>query len=154
MDEANANARHAINDGKIDGLIVVGGDGIAHLGVNIACDTGIPLGIIAAGTGNDLARSIGMPEGDVVAGTHAVLDKLDSPRKVDAIKAQCVAQDFSFVAQQRGMFSYTGLTAAQVERMKEEFGIYAVSTGRICLAALNTKNVDYVAKAIAAVTKG
>ena len=73
---------------------------------------------------------------------------------VDAIKAQGVAQDFSFVVQQRGMFSYTGLSAAQVERMKEEFGIYAVSTGRICLAALNSKNVDYVAKAIAEVTKG
>lgn len=73
---------------------------------------------------------------------------------VDAIKAQGVAQDFSFVAQQRGMFSYTGLTAAQVDRMRDEFGIYAVSTGRICLAALNTKNLDYVAKAIAAVTKG
>lgn len=72
---------------------------------------------------------------------------------VEAIKAQGVAQDFSFVVQQRGMFSYTGLTAAQVERMKDEFGIYAVSTGRICLAALNSKNVDYVAKAIAAVTK-
>jgi aromatic-amino-acid transaminase len=72
---------------------------------------------------------------------------------VDAIKAQGVVQDFSFVAQQRGMFSYTGLSAAQVERMKEEFGIYAVSTGRICLAALNTKNIDYVAGAIAAVVK-
>jgi len=72
---------------------------------------------------------------------------------VDAIKAQGVAQDFSFVVKQRGMFSYTGLTAAQVERMRDEFGIYAVSTGRICLAALNSKNVDYVAKAIAAVTK-
>ncbi len=72
---------------------------------------------------------------------------------VEAIKAQGVAQDFSFVIQQRGMFSYTGLTATQVERMKDEFGIYAVSTGRICLAALNTKNVDYVAKAIATVIK-
>ena len=72
---------------------------------------------------------------------------------VAAIKAQGVAQDFSFVAQQRGMFSYTGLSAAQVERMKDEFGIYAVSTGRICLAALNTKNIDYVAKAIATVVK-
>jgi aromatic-amino-acid transaminase len=51
------------------------------------------------------------------------------------------------------MFSYTGLTAAQVERMKDEFGIYAVGTGRICLAALNTKNLDYVADAIAAVIK-
>lgn len=96
MDEANANARHAINDGEIDGLIVVGGDGIAHLGVNIACDTGISLGIIAAGTGNDLARSIGMPEGDVVAGTLAVLDKLDSPRKVDAIKAHSSTGQFWF----------------------------------------------------------
>ena len=73
---------------------------------------------------------------------------------VDAIKAQGVAQDFSFIVQQRGMFSYTGLTATQVERMKEEFGIYAVSTGRICLAALNSRNVDYVAKAIATVTNG
>jgi diacylglycerol kinase (ATP) len=96
MDEANSNARHAINDGKIDGLIVVGGDGISHLGVNIACDTGIALGIIAAGTGNDLARSIGMPEGDVVAGTHAVLDKLESPRKVDAIKAHSSTGQFWF----------------------------------------------------------
>ncbi len=73
---------------------------------------------------------------------------------VEAIKSKGVSQDFSFVIKQRGMFSYTGLTAAQVERMKTEFGIYAVGTGRICLAALNSKNLDYVAEAIAAVTKG
>jgi aromatic-amino-acid transaminase len=70
---------------------------------------------------------------------------------VDAIKAAGVAQDFSFVIKQRGMFSYTGLSAAQVEVLKNDFGIYAVSTGRICLAALNTKNVGYVANAIAKV---
>lgn len=73
---------------------------------------------------------------------------------VDKLASRNIDQDFSFVIKQRGMFSYTGLTAAQVERMKEEFGIYAVSTGRICLAALNTKNLDYVADAIAAVVKG
>ncbi len=73
---------------------------------------------------------------------------------VDALKAQGVSQDFSFVIQQRGMFSYTGLTAAQVERLKTEFGIYAVSTGRICLAALNSKNLAAVAQAIGAVVKG
>ena len=73
---------------------------------------------------------------------------------VDKLKAKGVAQDFSFVVRQRGMFSYTGLTAAQVERLKTEFGIYAVSTGRICLAALNSRNLDYVADAIAAVVKG
>jgi aromatic-amino-acid transaminase len=70
---------------------------------------------------------------------------------VEKLKARGVAQDFSFVAKQRGMFSYTGLNSDQVERMRSEFGIYAVSTGRICLAALNTKNIDYVADAIAAV---
>ena len=73
---------------------------------------------------------------------------------VEQLKAEGVAQDFSFVIKQRGMFSYTGLTADQVERLKSEFGIYAVSTGRICLAALNSKNIGYVAKAIAAVVKG
>ena len=72
---------------------------------------------------------------------------------VEKLKARGVAQDFAFVAKQRGMFSYTGLTAAQVERMKDEYGIYAVSTGRICLAALNNKNIDYVSDAIAAVLK-
>jgi len=72
---------------------------------------------------------------------------------VDKLKARGVAQDFSFIAHQRGMFSYTGLTAGQVERLKDEFGIYAVGTGRICLAALNSRNLDYVADAIAAVIR-
>ena len=72
---------------------------------------------------------------------------------VESLKGAGVAQDFSFVIEQRGMFSYTGLSAAQVERLKNEFGIYAVSTGRICLAALNSRNIGYVAKAIASVAK-
>ncbi|POZ61840.1 amino acid aminotransferase [Chromobacterium alticapitis] len=70
-----------------------------------------------------------------------------------AIEAHGVAVDFSFITAQRGMFSYTGLSVAQVDRLREEFGIYAVSTGRICLAALNSKNVDYVASAIAKVVQ-
>jgi aromatic-amino-acid transaminase len=72
---------------------------------------------------------------------------------VDAIKANGTDQDFSFVAKQCGMFSYTGLTPAQVERLKNEFSIYAVSTGRISLPALNSGNIDYVANAISAVSK-
>jgi aromatic-amino-acid transaminase len=63
------------------------------------------------------------------------------------------APNFDFINVQRGMFSYTGLTAAQVEKMRADYGIYAVGTGRICVAALNTKNIGYVAKAIAAVIK-
>jgi aromatic-amino-acid transaminase len=70
---------------------------------------------------------------------------------VEKLKARGVTRDFSFVTRQRGMFSYSGLTAAQVDRLREEFGIYAVSTGRICLAALNNRNIDYVADAIAQV---
>jgi len=73
---------------------------------------------------------------------------------VEKLKACGVAQDFSFVSRQRGMFSYTGLSADQVERLRNEYGIYAVNTGRICLAALNSRNIDYVANAIAAILKG
>ncbi|HEY4091362.1 MAG TPA: amino acid aminotransferase [Luteibacter sp.] len=61
------------------------------------------------------------------------------------------AGDFGFIQQQRGMFSYSGLSGAQVDRLRDEFGIYAVGTGRICVAALNDKNIDRVAEAIAKV---
>ena len=72
-------------------------------------------------------------------------------RLVEGLKSRGVPGDYSFVAAQRGMFSYSGLTAAQVDRLQKDFGIYAVSTGRICVAALNSKNIDYVCDAIAAV---
>jgi len=64
---------------------------------------------------------------------------------------QVAGQDFSFITRQRGMFSYSGLSAAQVERLREEFAIYAVSSGRICMAALNQANLQRVASAIARV---
>lgn len=70
---------------------------------------------------------------------------------VTKLKAYGVAQNFDFVLQQRGMFSYSGLTQTQVERLRNEHGIYAVNSGRICVAALNHTNIDTVAKAIAAV---
>jgi aromatic-amino-acid transaminase len=72
---------------------------------------------------------------------------------VDKLASRGVSRDFSFVVRQRGMFSYTGLTVAQVDRLRDEFGIYAVSTGRICLAALNSKNIDYVADSLATILK-
>ncbi|NLJ52006.1 MAG: aspartate/tyrosine/aromatic aminotransferase [Alcaligenaceae bacterium] len=70
---------------------------------------------------------------------------------VEKIREAGVTQDFSFVLDQNGMFSYSGLTKEQVDRLREEFGIYAVGSGRICVAALNSMNIDYVAKSIAAV---
>lgn len=68
---------------------------------------------------------------------------------VDKVRALRSDFDFSFVVQQRGMFSYSGLTAAQVQRLRERYSVYAIDSGRICVAALNTRNVDYVARAIA-----
>ena len=60
--------------------------------------------------------------------------------------------DADFITRQRGMFSYTGLSKAQMERLRSEFGIYGVDSGRICVAALNEKNLDAVVAAIAQVT--
>jgi len=57
-------------------------------------------------------------------------------------------RDFSFVGRQRGMFSYSGLTTEQVHRLRNEFGIYALDTGRICVAALNQSNIEVVTDAI------
>jgi len=86
----------------------------------------------------------------------AMRDRIRRMREdlVRKLRENGVERDFSFVTRQRGMFSYSGLNPAQVDRLRNEFGIYAVSTGRICLAALNSRNIDYVAKAMAAVING
>jgi aromatic-amino-acid transaminase len=70
---------------------------------------------------------------------------------VDQLAKKGVARDFSFIRQQRGMFSYSGIDVERVRRLRSEFGLYIVDSGRICLAALNDKNMDYVTDSIAAV---
>jgi aromatic-amino-acid transaminase len=82
-------------------------------------------------------------------------ERIKAMRKslVEGIAKRVPGADFGFVLRQRGMFSYSGLTRDQVARLRKEFSIYAIDTGRICVAALNTKNVDYVVDAIAQVTK-
>src|SRR5882672_1697337 len=72
---------------------------------------------------------------------------------VSKIKERAPRADFSFILTQRGMFSYSGLTKEQVLRLRKDYSIYAIETGRICVAALNSGNVDYVADAIAAVIR-
>jgi aromatic-amino-acid transaminase len=71
---------------------------------------------------------------------------------VDKLHAAGVQQDLSYITRQKGMFSYSGLSKAQMQRLRSEFGIYGVDSGRICVAALNQGNIDAVAKAIAAVS--
>jgi len=85
----------------------------------------------------------------------AMRDRIKDMRKllVDQVQARVPGFDFSFVLKQRGMFSYSGLTKEQVGRLRAEYSIYAIETGRICVAALNTKNAGYVADAIASVLK-
>jgi aromatic-amino-acid transaminase len=70
---------------------------------------------------------------------------------VDKLKAAGVARDLTFITTQRGMFSYSGLTKPQMERLRNDFGVYGVDSGRICVAALNEKNLPYVADSIAKV---
>jgi aromatic-amino-acid transaminase len=70
---------------------------------------------------------------------------------VAKLAAAGVKEDFSFVARQQGMFSYSGLAKDQMQRLRSEFGVYGVDSGRICVAALNPKNIDAVVAAIARV---
>jgi aromatic-amino-acid transaminase len=70
---------------------------------------------------------------------------------VEKLKAAGVKQDMGFITQQIGMFSYSGMTKAQMERLRNEFGVYGVDSGRICVAALNSKNIGYVCESIAKV---
>lgn len=72
---------------------------------------------------------------------------------VAKIKERAPQAEFGHVIAQRGMFSYSGLTREQVLRLRKDYSIYAIETGRVCVAALNSKNIDYVAEAIAAVIK-
>ena len=70
---------------------------------------------------------------------------------VDVLKEAVPGHNFDYLLKQRGMFSYTGLSAAQVDRLREEFGVYLISSGRMCVAGLNASNVHRVAQAFAAV---
>ncbi len=70
---------------------------------------------------------------------------------VDGLKAAGVQQDMSFITTQIGMFSYSGLSKDQMVRLRNEFGVYGTDTGRMCVAALNSKNIDYVCQCIAKV---
>lgn len=71
---------------------------------------------------------------------------------VEKLHTLLPGSNFNFVTAQRGMFSYSGLSKSAVERLRNEFSVYAIDTGRICVAALNSRNIDHVSQAIAKVT--
>ena len=67
------------------------------------------------------------------------------------LSAKLPGRNFDYFLNQRGMFSYTGLSAAQVDRLREEFAVYLIRSGRLCVAGLNQGNVEATAQAMAAV---
>ncbi len=87
---------------------------------------------------------------DELAGMRVRIKQMRS-LLAEKLIAAGVQQDFSFITRQRGMFSYSGLSKPQMERLRDEFGVYGVDSGRICVAALNSRNIDQVVAAIATV---
>jgi aromatic-amino-acid transaminase len=103
--------------------------------------------IVAGVLGNPELRALWETElGEMRVRIKAMRQKL-----VDGLKAAGVTQDMSFITRQIGMFSYSGLSKDQMVRLRNEFGVYGTDTGRMCVAALNSKNVDYVCACIAKV---
>lgn len=88
-----------------------------------------------------------------LAEVDAMRNRIISMRQtlVKELKAEMPDRNFDYLLEQRGMFSYTGLSEEQVERLRDEFGVYLIASGRMCVAGLNDSNVHRVAKAFAAV---
>ncbi len=103
--------------------------------------------IVAAVLGNPELRALWEKElGEMRVRIKAMRQKL-----VEGLQAAGVKQDMSFITRQIGMFSYSGLSKDQMVRLRNEFGVYGTDTGRMCVAALNSKNIDYVCASIAKV---
>ena len=103
--------------------------------------------VVAAVLNNPELRALWEKElGEMRVRIKAMRQKL-----VDGLKSAGVRQDMSFITTQIGMFSYSGLSKDQMVRLRSEFGVYGTDTGRMCVAALNSKNIDYVCASIAKV---
>jgi len=105
--------------------------------------------VVAAVLGNPELRSLWEKE----LGEMRVRIKAMRQKMVDGLKAAGVKQDLGFITRQIGMFSYSGLTKDQMVRLRNEFGVYGTDTGRMCVAALNSKNIDHVCASIAKVVQ-
>lgn len=93
---ARANGKAAIESGAITGLIVLGGDGMMHLGVNLCVGTKVPLLVVGAGTGNDSARELGMPIKDPSASVAHLKEFLNKPRAVDVVKVTNASGEYHY----------------------------------------------------------
>ena len=103
--------------------------------------------VVAAVLGNPELRALWEKE----LGEMRVRIKQMRTLLVEKLKAAGVRQDMSFITSQIGMFSYSGLNKDQMVRLRNEFGVYGTDTGRMCVAALNSQNIDHVCASIAKV---
>ena len=103
--------------------------------------------VVATVLGDDELKSLWLAE------VEAMRKRILAMRQelVNVLKETVPGHNFDYLLKQRGMFSYTGLSAAQVDRLREEFGVYLIASGRMCVAGLNAHNVKRVAQAFAAV---
>jgi diacylglycerol kinase (ATP) len=92
--KALAAAREAVTAGAIQALVVVGGDGVVHLGVNACAGTNVPLGIVAAGTGNDAALTLGLPLDNPALATQTAAQNLSKPRTIDLVAGKTERGEF------------------------------------------------------------
>ena len=92
------------------------------------------------------------PALQVTTGKATLKVNADTAARVETVlKAAGIKEDMGFITTQIGMFSYSGLAKNQMVRLRNEFGVYGTDTGRMCVAALNSKNIDYVCASIAKV---
>lgn len=91
---AKAKAEALISNQELAGVVAVGGDGTAQLGVNICVPNQIPLGIVPAGSGNDQARELNIPLSDIPAAVKNIVDSLDAPRRVDVMRVKNPTREF------------------------------------------------------------
>lgn len=106
--------------------------------------------VVAGVLGNPELRALWEKElGDMRSRIKLMRQKL-----VDGLKAAGIKRDMGFITRQIGMFSYSGLSKDQMVRLRNEFAVYGTDTGRMCVAALNNKNIDYVCQSIAKVLAG
>jgi diacylglycerol kinase (ATP) len=91
---AKQKAEDLISNQELAGVIAVGGDGTAQLGVNICVPNQVPLGIVPAGSGNDQARELNIPLGDVSAAVANIVESLSAPRRVDVMKVKNPTREF------------------------------------------------------------
>ncbi|MFM7030817.1 MAG: diacylglycerol/lipid kinase family protein [Micrococcales bacterium] len=141
---AQHNAREAVATGKISALIVVGGDGMVHLGVNACAHSAVPLGIVAAGTGNDSAMTLGLPLEDAEAAVRVVLDNLASPRSVDLIRGRSRGSERDFYSLGTVSAGFDAIVNAKANRMKWPKGPSRYQVAMV-LELLRFRGISYTA---------